>query len=75
VVVSEGVQPGTIFAPFHWGDLWTDDGSVNDASHDAADLISGQPELKGGAVRVEAIPQGETDRSFEELEEPVEEVV
>jgi ferredoxin-nitrate reductase len=75
VVVTEGMEPGTVFAPFHWGDLWTDGGSVNDASHDAADLISGQPELKGGAVRVEAIPQGEADRSSEELKEPVEEVV
>jgi ferredoxin-nitrate reductase len=56
VVITESVEPGTIFAPFHWGDLWTNGGSINDATHDAADPASGQPELKGAAVRVEAIP-------------------
>ena len=75
VVVTEVIEPGTVFAPFHWGDLWTDDGSINDTTHDAADLASGQPELKGGAVRVEAIPRGEANRSSEELTEPIEEVV
>lgn len=52
VVVTENVEPGTVFAPFHWGDLWTDGGSLNNATHDAADPISKQPELKGAAVRL-----------------------
>jgi anaerobic selenocysteine-containing dehydrogenase len=57
VAVTGGVEPGTIFVPFHWGDLWTDGGSVNNATHGAADPVSGQPELKGAAVRVEPVPQ------------------
>ncbi len=52
-VVTEEIEPGTAFVPFHWGDLWTEGGSVNEATHDAADLVSKQPELKGAAVRVE----------------------
>jgi ferredoxin-nitrate reductase len=75
VIVTESVEPGTVFAPFHWGDLWTNGGSVNDATHDAADPVSGQPELKGAAVRVEPIPRREEGRSLEEREEPMEEIV
>lgn len=56
-VLSEEVEKGTAFAPFHWGDLWTEGGSVNDATHDAVDPVSGQPELKGSAVRVEPVGQ------------------
>lgn len=61
-VVTEGVEPGTVFAPFHWGDLWTGGGSVNEATHDAADPTSHQPELKGSAVRVEAVGDGQQKR-------------
>jgi ferredoxin-nitrate reductase len=75
IVVTEAVEPGSVFAPFHWGDLWTDDGSVNNTTHDASDLTSGQPELKGGAVRVEAIPRWDADRRCEKHTEPIEEVV
>ena len=67
VVVTESVEPGTVFAPFHWGDLWTDGGSLNDTTHDAVDPISQQPELKGTAVRLEPVdhPQksGKLDRT------------
>ncbi len=52
-VVTEGIEPGTVFAPFHWGDLWTDDGSLNNTTHDAVCPTSKQPELKGAAVRLE----------------------
>ena len=54
-VVTEDVEPGTAFVPFHWGELWTDGGVVNEATHGYADPISGQPELKGAAVRIEAV--------------------
>ena len=53
VVVTESIEPGTVFAPFHWGDLWTGDGSLNNTTHDATCPISHQPELKGAAVRLE----------------------
>ena len=62
VVVTEDIEPGTVFAPFHWGDLWTNGGSVNEATHDAADPVSHQPELKGAAVRIEAIRDGRKER-------------
>ena len=60
VVVTEGIEPGTIFAPFHWGDLWAGDGSLNNTTHDATDPVSRQPELKGAAVRVEPVHRRET---------------
>jgi ferredoxin-nitrate reductase len=53
VEISEGIEPGTVFAPFHWGDLRTGNGSVNETTHDASDPTSGEPELKGAAVRLE----------------------
>jgi ferredoxin-nitrate reductase len=53
VIVTKNIEPGTIFAPFHWGDLWTGGGSLNNTTHDAACPISKQPELKGAAVRLE----------------------
>lgn len=60
VVVTEGIEPGTVFVPFHWGDLWAGDGSLNNTTHDAADPVSRQPELKGAAVRVEPVHRRET---------------
>ncbi|MGB3682087.1 MAG: nitrate reductase [Rubrobacteraceae bacterium] len=54
--VTKDIEPGTIFAPFHWGDLWTEGGSLNETTHDAADPVSKEPELKGAAVRVEPAP-------------------
>ncbi len=53
VVVTKDIEPGTIFAPFHWGDLWTGNGSLNNTTHDATCPTSKQPELKGAAVRLE----------------------
>lgn len=53
--LTVNIEPGTIFAPFHWGDLWTAGGSVNDATHGACCPTSKQPELNGAAVRVEPV--------------------
>ena len=61
-VVTKNVEPGTVFAPFHWGDLWTEGGSLNATTHDAADPVSKEPELKGAAVRVEPAP---TEKFYE----------
>ncbi|CAN5529505.1 nitrate reductase [soil metagenome] len=61
-VVTEDIEPGTIFAPFHWGDLWTKGGSLNETTHDAPDPVSKEPELKGAAVRVEPAP---TEKFYE----------
>ncbi|MEW6637401.1 MAG: nitrate reductase, partial [Actinomycetota bacterium] len=56
--VTEGIEIGTAFVPFHWGDFWTESGSVNEATHPAADPVSKQPELKGAAVRIEPADAG-----------------
>ena len=61
-MVTEDIEPGTVFAPFHWGDLWTEGGSLNETTHDAADPISKEPELKGAAVRLEPAP---TEKFYE----------
>lgn len=66
VRLSPGIEEDTIFAPFHWGDLWTDNGSVNEATHGESCPVSRQPELKGAAVRVE--PLRKRERSQAEAE-------
>ncbi len=53
VKVTKDIRPGLVFAPFHWGDLWSENSAVNDATNPAFDPISQQPELKYCAVRVQ----------------------
>ena len=59
-IVTDGIQPGTVFVPFHWGELWTSGGSVNGATHDALCPVSKQPELNGAAVRLESAAREES---------------
>ena len=65
---TENIEPGTVFVPFHWGDLWAGDGSLNNTTHDTIDPDSKQPELKGAAVRLEPVKKLETKKSEEESE-------
>ena len=53
--VSQAIRPGSVFAPFHWGSLWADNGSSNASASEAVDPRSKQPELKFAAVRVEPV--------------------
>jgi len=46
------VRPDTVFLPFHW----PGDGSANRLTNPALDPISGMPEFKACAVRLEPIP-------------------
>lgn len=55
--LSETLRPGLLFAPFHWGDLWGDERSVNYLTIAALDSQSNQPELKYCAVALEPAPQ------------------
>jgi anaerobic selenocysteine-containing dehydrogenase/sulfite reductase alpha subunit-like flavoprotein len=50
VVVTDRVRPGTLFAPFHWNDVFGEYLAVNAVTHDAVDPLSLQPELKACAV-------------------------
>ncbi|MFG5862335.1 sulfite reductase subunit alpha [Metapseudomonas sp. CR1201] len=49
-LVSDRVQPGNCFAPFHWNDRYGDDLAINAVTCDAIDPISLQPEFKYSAV-------------------------
>lgn len=53
--VNETIRAGSVFAPFHWGSLWADNGSSNASASEAVDPRSKQPELKFAAVRVEPV--------------------
>lgn len=50
VVVTDRVRPGTLFAPFHWNDVFGEYLAVNAVTNDAVDPLSLQPELKACAV-------------------------
>ena len=56
--VDATLQPGTAFAPFHWGALHAPAGAgaVNDLTHRETDPTSRQPGLKATAVRIEPAP-------------------
>ena len=56
--VTDATRAGAVFAPFHWGSLWADNGSSNASASEAFDPRSKQPELKYAAVRVEPAPVG-----------------
>ena len=53
--VTTDIRPGSVFAPFHWGSLWSPGGESNKAASEEVDPRSKQPELKFAAVRVEAV--------------------
>lgn len=50
--LTRAIKPGTCFMPFHWGGL-RGEAVVNQATSDAVDPVSKQPELKFCAVRLE----------------------
>ena len=56
VQCSERIRPGTVFLPMHWG---ASQGELaceaNRLMHELGCPLSGQPELKGAAVRLEAL--------------------
>lgn len=64
-VVTDRVQPGNCFTPFHWNDVFGEHLAINAVTHDAVDPISLQPEFKCCAValsRVELIAHQFLDR-------------
>ncbi|QGN46854.1 molybdopterin-dependent oxidoreductase [Micromonospora sp. WMMC415] len=49
--LSTAIRPDTVFAPFHWGGA----ARANSVTNDAVDPVSGMPEFKICAVRVERV--------------------
>ncbi len=49
-VLTDRVQPGACFTPFHWNDVFGEELAINAVTNDAVDPISLQPELKACAV-------------------------
>ncbi len=55
--LREGVSPGMIFVPFHWGDLFNEGNATNYLTISAIGRVAKQPELKFCAVSLEKVPQ------------------
>jgi assimilatory nitrate reductase catalytic subunit len=54
-VLSDSIQPGTVFAPIHWSDENSSRGRIGPLVHSAVDPISGQPDSKATPVRLSSI--------------------
>ncbi|ARU04179.1 reductase [Comamonas serinivorans] len=55
-VVTDRVQPGQCFAPFHWNDVHGEHLAINAVTSDAIDPLSQQPEFKFSAVALRRLP-------------------
>ncbi|MBI1916927.1 MAG: molybdopterin-dependent oxidoreductase [Planctomycetes bacterium] len=58
VRVSDGVVPGMLFVPFHWGDLFGEGNAANYLTISAIGRVAKQPELKFCAVNLEKVMTG-----------------
>jgi ferredoxin-nitrate reductase len=56
VRVSDGLSPGMVFLPFHWGDLYSPANAANYLTISAIGRVAKQPELKFCAVNLEKVP-------------------
>jgi anaerobic selenocysteine-containing dehydrogenase len=54
--LSDGVPPGMVFVPFHWGDLFGEGNATNYLTISAIGRVAKQPELKFCAVALEKVP-------------------
>jgi ferredoxin-nitrate reductase len=55
--LRDGVSPGMIFVPFHWGDQFNEGNAANYLTIAAIGRVAKQPELKFCAVNLEKVPQ------------------
>jgi ferredoxin-nitrate reductase len=53
--LHDGACRGTVFVPFHWGDLFAPANAVNYLTISATDTLSKQPELKFCAVALDKV--------------------
>lgn len=61
--ITDRIQPGCCFAPFHWNDRFGEDLAINAATSEAVDPISKQPEFKFCAVRLSKVVEIGVDGS------------
>jgi ferredoxin-nitrate reductase len=52
---TERIRRGTVFMPFHWGDLFALGQAANTLTNDAIDPISKEPEYKACAIKIERL--------------------
>ena len=55
------VRPGTVFVPFHYGDMDGSGRAANELTITAWDPVSKQPQFKGGAVSVTTVESSAAD--------------
>ncbi|MEN2979336.1 molybdopterin-dependent oxidoreductase [Tistrella bauzanensis] len=53
VIIDAGQRPGEAFAPIHWSDAFAAEAAIGRIASPVTDPLSGQPELKHAAIRVE----------------------
>jgi ferredoxin-nitrate reductase len=53
--LRDSLRPGTVFVPFHWGDLWSEGNAANYLTISAIGRVAKQPELKFCAVNIERV--------------------
>lgn len=61
VRLCDGVSPGMVFVPFHWGDLHAPGHAANYLTISAIGRVAKQPELKFCAVQVEKVAPSPSD--------------
>jgi ferredoxin-nitrate reductase len=54
--LRDGMTPGMVFVPFHWGDLYGAGNAANYLTISAIGRVAKQPELKFCAIALEKIP-------------------
>jgi anaerobic selenocysteine-containing dehydrogenase len=59
--LHDGVSPGMVFVPFHWGDLYAPGNAANYLTISAIGRVAKQPELKFCAVALEKVPRAGTE--------------
>ncbi|MCX7702084.1 MAG: molybdopterin-dependent oxidoreductase [Gemmataceae bacterium] len=69
--LSDGVPPGTVFLPFHWGDRFAPENAVNYLTISATGRVAKQPELKFCAVHLERVPGRVDEIPLAELSLPL----
>jgi ferredoxin-nitrate reductase len=75
VRVSDGVAPGMVFVPFHWGDLFGEGNAANYLTISAIGRVAKQPELKFCAVNLEKVIMNPSGTETQRTQAPEEKVI